>query len=69
MTLMQIGAACYLTAGSIRSYFLTRHYHALVEQPAGGLSRLLAVYLLIAFLWLPLDLLRTLAKMIIPREP
>ena len=64
MTIIQIGAVCYLATGSVRSYFLTRYYHRLVERPAGGRSRLVAVYLIITIFWLPIEVLRTLAKLI-----
>ena len=45
----------YLAIGLVRSFFKTLHLRALVEEPAGGMPRLVAVYLLLAVLWLPVD--------------
>jgi hypothetical protein len=54
---LQIVGAVYLGAGAVRSLFKTRKLRSLVDEPQGGAARLLAVYLLLAVLWLPVDLL------------
>lgn len=57
MSGVQAFTLAYLGAGLVRSVSRTKHLRSLVEQPAGGLPRLVAVYLLCAILWLPLDAL------------
>lgn len=55
MSPARIVLGVYLAAGLVRSVYKTRHLRSLVEQPQGGAARLVAVYLLCAVLWLPLD--------------
>jgi len=59
----------YVAAGLMRSVFKTRHLRSLVEVPAGGAARLVAVYLLCALLWLPLDALSWLAARLPAEDP
>lgn len=57
MSAAAVAFEAYLAAGLVRSVFKTRQLRALVAKPAGGLPRLVAVYLLCAMLWFPLDAL------------
>jgi hypothetical protein len=55
MTALQAIVVVYLAVGLIRSAFMTTYFHSLVEEPAGGIPRIVGVYLLLVVMWGPLD--------------